>query len=146
MRFIVLSLACGIFTISSASADHELKIVQQWKVVNSGIKVEKYRVILSAEEWEAEWKQVHSRSFPTPDVPKVDFAKQMVLAFHVGAKRTGGYSVEIRRIEKLHDQLKVHVADKKPDGDVVSQALTAPSCFALIQRQDMKVIFIRDQK
>ncbi|MDP3685293.1 MAG: protease complex subunit PrcB family protein [bacterium] len=143
----VLGLGVVLLVTSlSGAGDSDLKILQQWKILNSGVKGEKSKVILSTEEWEAEWKQAHSRSLPMPDVPKVDFRKQMVLAFHIGAKRTSGYAVEIRRVEKLQHGLKVHVREKKPNGDVVSPALTAPSCFALIPKENTKVTFIRDRK
>jgi len=156
MRIPVVLILCfsvaALFTLRLRACDgepkgEELKISDQWREANSGVKEAKTEVIKSESEWESAWKKTHSRIFPQPDVPKVDFHKQMVLAVHAGQKKTGGYSVEFSKVEKAGEEVKAYFIVQTPGPDEVkAQVLTAPSCFAVVPKVEMKVTFVREKK
>src|SRR3954468_17397949 len=60
-------------------------------------------VVRSVAEWTALAKQ-HGRAGPPPPI---DFAHQMLVDFFLGSRPTGGYDVEITRIERQGADLAV---------------------------------------
>lgn len=76
------------------------------------------------------------------NVPKIDFDKHMIIVATAGAKRTGGYSVQITDLPITNDTLTVKwKLNAPPPGSFVTQAFTHPSQAVLVPKFKGKVVF-----
>ncbi len=92
-----------------------------------GIKVRIEYVIDDNESWGSLWEDIHNTSTGYPDLPFVNFSKQVIIAVFIGEFPTGGYSATIKRIEATFAGLKVHVDEVHPgEGCGVTMAFTQP--------------------
>ena len=111
----------------------------------SAIKNRKFVVIRTGKEWEDLW-QLHKKTFlPEQQIPLVDFKQEMVIAFFSGEKRTGGYGIEIMRVEENLEkgQLEVFFLETHPSpNSMVIQALTQPYHIVKLKKVDIPVVFI----
>ncbi len=93
------------------------------------------------------WAEVNSRRFPPPAPPTtIDFKKDMVLAVFLGARSSGGYSIEVASARQRKDgALEVSVRRTAPEpGRVTTQALTQPYHLVTVPRlpKDAAVVFV----
>ncbi|AXG74779.1 protease complex subunit PrcB family protein [Flavobacterium arcticum] len=74
------------------------------------------------------------------DAQKVDFDKNNVVAVFMGQKRSGGYSITIEKVVPVAgtgDTATILVKTTKPKaGEVITMALTAPYCLAVIPKTE----------
>ena len=67
----------------------------------------------------------------------------MVVALFMGERPTGGYAIEITRVERADSGLAVHYRSKGPDqGAMLTQALTQPFHLIKLPRDDGPVRFV----
>ncbi len=123
-----------------------VKILEQWQRQNTGNMKPKAKVIRSAEDWQQTWKAAHARTFPSPEIPQIDFNTHMVLAAYSGAKRTGGYAIEFTDVRVADGTLRAYIHEETPGKKIKSQNITSPACFAVVPRIDMKVEFIKSKE
>jgi len=115
------------------------------KGFRSGIKERKLVVIRTEKEWEEFWHLHKKAILPEQQVPPVDFNQQMVIAVLSGEKRTGGYGIEITRVEENLEksQLEVFFLETHPSPkSMATQALTQPYHIVKLKRVDIPVVFI----
>jgi hypothetical protein len=111
----------------------------------SGVRERKFVVIKSESDWKALWNSHASLSVPPKKPPLVDFQTEMIVAVFSGEKSTGGYSIEITRIEEdsTKHALEVIVHESKPpSGAMVIQALTQPYHIVKLTRIELPVAFV----
>ena len=106
----------------------------------SGFKASAEHVFTGADEFTALWQAHISESMPAMPAPAVDFATSMVIAVFRGEKSSGGFGVQITRIEEL-DAIVVHYELSDPRG-VVTMALTQPFDIVAIPVSDKPVRFV----
>ena len=112
----------------------------------SGVKEARHEVIRDADVWEKFWKQHSVAGSSAEKIPAVDFAREMVIAATMGAKRTGGYTIEIVRVEPAGKSLQIFVKQTSPPpGALTIQALTAPFHFVAVPKSDLKPEFVEDK-
>ncbi|KAF2519250.1 protease complex subunit PrcB family protein [Flavobacterium salilacus subsp. salilacus] len=71
------------------------------------------------------------------EVPEVDFSKNSVVAVFMGQKRSGGYSITIKKVEIDGNTANILVKNTVPEpGAMVTMALTAPYCMAVIPKTE----------
>jgi hypothetical protein len=101
-------------------------------------------VVRSAPEWTALWKK-HTSSEPNPPPPPtIDFANETVAGVFLGEQPTGGYEVEIVRIEKDAAAITLSFIEKQPPpGGIVTQALTQPFHIVRFSAQGSGTIAFR---
>src|SRR5262249_55045159 len=63
-------------------------------LTSSGMEMQQHLVIRNAATWTAVWQQIRGYG-ETTAAPVVDFARQVVIVAALGAKPTGGYSINI---------------------------------------------------
>jgi hypothetical protein len=96
--------------------------------------------VRTASEWQALWKD-HA---PSARLPRVDFAKNMVVGIFLGTRPTGGYSVEIVSVEATGGETVVTFRETRPGRDaMLTQALTSPVHLVRIPQQKGAVRFAR---
>lgn len=126
--------ACGS---QSAPATPPAAEIVRWSGQNGGGDTPATRVLRTAEEWSAFWRQVE-RPAPQP----FDATKQMAVVVALGEKRTGGFSVEIDSAQAADGNLVVTYREAAPDPSMmVTQALTAPWAAAIVPRSTLPVVF-----
>lgn len=109
---------------------------------SSGIRDPRQVVVRDAETWAALWYQHTTGVDPRPPVPGVDFTEEMLVAFFLGEKPTGGYAVEITRILLRSDRVVVRAGLIQPGvDDVVPQVLTQPFHIVRVARTELPVEF-----
>lgn len=97
--------------------------------------------------WKDLWEKANAALVPMPAPPKVDFAKEMVIAVFAGEKPTTGHSIEVSRIERSGDGLLVTVREKAPpEGAMVGQALTYPFHIVRVPAAAGEVEFRREAR
>ena len=105
---------------------------------NSAIEESREVVIRSAKEWTTLWKQVGTGRA----LPKVDFARSMVVGVFLGTRPTGGYTVEITGVQAEGKYLVVSYQERKPGPDeLAAQVITSPYDLALVDRHEGTVRF-----
>lgn len=79
---------------------------------------------------------------PNLAVPKVDYAKEMLLILCLGEKTTGGYQIGIAGIEESSTRVTVTVTEVAPEpGAMVTQALTQPFYIAKLKTTNKRIVF-----
>ncbi|MGE5306680.1 MAG: protease complex subunit PrcB family protein [Alphaproteobacteria bacterium] len=143
-----VSLCLPIFVDCSAEALNtatEYPFVTLAKGSQSGVRERKFVVIKSESDWQALWSTHASLSVPPKKPPLVDFQTEMIVAVFAGEKSTGGYSIEITRIQedttKHALEFIVHES-KPPPGAMVIQALTQPYHIVKLARIELPVTFV----
>ena len=103
----------------------------------SGIMTREQLVMESLDEWGRFWDRHASVHVPAPNAPEVDFSKEMVIAIFSGEKPTGGYSIEITKVELDKDEVTIFFEEVSPEpGQPVTEALTQPFHIVKINRID----------
>jgi len=139
---ISLSLAC-LLNCLAANAAQTLPIRSLKKGTFSGISEVKQEVVKSGDAWEKLWKQHTIAAGESDRIPAVDFSKEMVVVATMGAKRTGGYTIEIVGVEPKDKTLKISVKKTSPPPDAMTiQALTAPFHFVAVPKSNLKPEFV----
>jgi hypothetical protein len=150
MPFVVLVV---VWTASFARADRPLKVgpyslnQMTFTTIDSGqhseIDEPREVVVRTAKEWTALWKE-HGAQKPAP---KIDFARSMVVGVFLGSRPTGGYAVDITRIERDGKNLVVIYRERRPDPQaMVAQIITTPFHLVQVNRHDGQVRFQRPQR
>lgn len=145
----VLMLGRAGVISSSAGLNKEKIISVSFSTIDkgfrSGIKERKFVVIKTEKEWEEFWR-LHKKTFlPEQQIPPVDFKQEMVIAVFSGEKRTGGYGIEIKRVEENLEKsqlevffLETHLSPKS----MVTQDLTQPCHIVKLKKVDVPLVFI----
>jgi hypothetical protein len=136
---LLLMLVSG--AASSAADRPEFKTLAKGSV--SGITEPKQEVIKETDIWEKLWTKHTGRSIPVEKMPAVDLSKEMIVMVTMGRQRTGGYLIEVVKIEPSDRQLRITVKRTSPrSGALTTQALTAPFHFVAIPKSDLKPEFV----
>lgn len=95
-----------------------------------------------AKVWNADMDK--NKLSPRPELPKVDFDKETVLAVFAGEKRTGGYKIKIEKVlqDKDNNVAVLYRASAPKPGGVVTQSFTYPRDVAVIKKVAGKVQFV----
>ena len=134
-------LLLGIQTAYAVSGI-KLKIEKEWKGYHCGY-TEPLRVVIYTEnQWDEIWKKVQVLRLPVPELPKIDFGKEMVIAVFMGTRSSGGYEIEIKNISKTEKEIVVGVEEKEPSSDSLrTMAVTSPYHLVIVKRSSLPVRF-----
>jgi len=147
---IVILILGGSEVIPSSMDSNKEKIISLSfftidKGFRSGIKEQKIIATKKEKEWEDLWRLHKGTSLPGQEIPRIDFEQEMVIAVFSGEKRTGGYGIEIKRVEENLEKgqldafsLETHPSPKS----IVIQALTQPYHIVKLKKVDIPVMFI----
>jgi hypothetical protein len=120
-------------------------IVKEWTGAFSRQETANRVVVKDQKAWEDLWAIMNGRIRPQPELPKIDFDKQMVIGVFMGSRNSGGYSVKITGIES-NGKLTVKVKETSPGrGMAGAAALTQPYHVVLVPKSDKPVEFV-DEK
>ena len=147
MKRILLSslLTLGFTLVICLAADAVDKIAVRTvaKGAFSGVTEAKQEVIKTEAAWDKFLSAHHANAKSAPQLPAVDFAREMVIAVTMGRKNSGGYAVEITGVEATANRLKISVKRTSPvPGAIVITALTAPFHFVAVPKSDLRPEFV----
>jgi hypothetical protein len=115
------------------------------KGFRSGVHTPLQIAARSQSEWTALWRQHASVDSSSQQPPAIDFEREIVIGLFLGDKPTGGYDVQISRVERNNDALTIYYQEKSPlPGAMVTQAVTQPfHIVRIIGEVESDVIFRR---
>ena len=115
------------------------------KGLASGVGQPTQIVVRSQNEWTALWSRHMRAPSAPPPPPSVDFSRDMVVALFMGERPTGGYAIEVTRIERTDAGLAVHYRTTRPDPSAMQmQVLTQPFHLITLLRVDDSVMFVAE--
>lgn len=91
------------------------------KGIYSGHNQKNNYVIVTNKDFEDLWNKVYYKTISKPPLPQIDFNKYMIIAVFEGVKNTGGYDIQIFKINQNGGYLDILVKETSP----------GPSCFAV---------------
>ena len=102
------------------------------------------KVFRDTASWKAFWEK--ARGYLPPELRKIDFEKEVVIAVLAGEKRTGGWKIEVAKVERTPEGgLLVTVREKGPaPGAITTQALTYPYHIVCVPRPSGEIRFKRE--
>ncbi|MFZ5824842.1 MAG: protease complex subunit PrcB family protein [Bacillota bacterium] len=106
-RATLFLLAAMLLTACARNSD-SIPFVTVAQGDQTGIREDEVLLFTEPEAWEAHWRS-HAAVNPEPARPPVDFSTESVLAIYLGEKSTTGHAVEVTRIARGDDRLKVAV-------------------------------------
>ena len=107
----------------------------------SGIALEQPQLfkIETQAQWEQFWSQHRANVIPAPDLPQVDFPREMVIAAVDQDEPSGGFGFEITDIEDVEGRLVVRVRKDVPGPDcVVTAVITQPFHIVRTVQSDLQ--------
>jgi hypothetical protein len=120
----------------------KIRIEKEWRGYYCGITGSSELVIVNENQWKTLWGKVHSLQLPQPQLPKIDFDKEMVIAVFMGEQKSGGYAIEIKEIIKSEEEITVVLEKREPPpGSIQTLALSQPYHIAVIKKFSLPVTF-----
>jgi len=108
----------------------------------SGLDDRQRIVVRDQTQWKDVWQQIWKRTSPVPDLPAIDFTRELVIVAADGSRPTGGYNILIERASDSGGAgINVVIRSVSPGRCGVTQALTQPVDIARVTRRDGAVIF-----
>ena len=115
------------------------------KGLASGVAQPTQIVVRTQDDWGGLWSRHMRTQTAPPPPPPVDFSRDMVVALFMGERPTGGYAIEVTRIERTDSGLSVHYRTTRPDPAAMqAQALTQPFHLVALPRTDGPVTFVAE--
>jgi hypothetical protein len=103
----------------------------------SAIRDSRQIVVRNAGQWAELWAEHIAGQSPTPPLPSVSFATDMIVAVFLGERATSGYAVSIARVEDRGDEVVVSVEVMNPSRDAfVLDVLTSPFHIVTVPRSE----------
>jgi len=134
---------------SSAESNKEGTISLSFSTIDrgfrSGIKERKLVTVKSEKEWGELWRLHKGAFLPEQPVLRVDFKQEMIVAVFSGEKKSGGYGIEITKIEEKQEEgelIVLFLETQPPPKAMVTQALTQPYHIVKTRRIGLPVKFV----
>jgi len=138
--FATLTLLLAL-SITEAAQAHPFPIRTIAKGAISGIQEPTQELIKDQAAWEKTWTRHATRVLEKR--PEVDFSKEMVILVALGRKNTGGYTIEVTKVEPVGDKLQITVRRKSPTpGAMTVQMVTAPFQMVAVPQSDLAPEFV----
>ena len=79
------------------------------------------------DSWQNLWSDIYSTHYPVPELPEVDFSRELIFAVFQGERISGGFFTNITQIDLVEDGYIVYVDELHPGPNCgVTDALTQP--------------------
>lgn len=134
LSLLLMLVACKINVVNNFNMDTTIAFEILKQEAYGGRDAKGTVVVTSQEQLNGLYKELGWN-----DVPAVDFTKNNVVALFMGEKRTGGYSIGIKKVVVKDNTAIITVTETKPEG-MATMALTAPYCIALIPKTKEVVV------
>lgn len=105
----------------------------------SNIDYQTALVIESEEEMQHQFATINRTRKPGLKLPVVDFKKEVLIFAYAGRHNSGGYSVDVSKVNNEDDQIHFYFTIQQPQSDMVSMSLTSPFKIIRVERDDKKI-------
>ena len=113
------------------------------QIANSGVRIPVAKVIRSSGGLSAFMRSLATGLASEHSLPAIDFSRDVVLAICIGERKSGGYSVSVRKIDSDSNVATVYVTVHTPaPGRMVTLALTEPCVLVRAPLANQKVRFV----
>lgn len=151
MKYLTIILSIILFscanTKNTTSNIIEIPFKSIEKSTNGGFENPTTKVITSQAGFEDIWQKIWSRTSDTPQIPKIDFAKNQLLLVAIGAKNNGGYGLEIEKITETKNEIIVNYFETKAgEKCMTTQAIVFPFELIEIGKTSKKIVFNSSEK
>jgi hypothetical protein len=142
--FLLLVLSASVVTaVAFGFSKKKPPVVIEFTTIEagtlSGVTEPMDLLVKGESEWEYLWDLTHRNLVPKPEVPKIDFEKEMVLATLMGERNSSGYKIEIYDIGLEDKIIKVKVKNYETPGNLT--IMTQPYHIVKIRRYPYKIEF-----
>lgn len=104
-----------------------------------------YVLVTSQDQLTNLWYKAYGSQLQVPQVPKVDFSRETVVAAFAGQKPTGGYGLQVRGVSVENGELYVDLVSISPQaGAITTQGLTSPWVLIHVLRGGFDVAWFRN--
>jgi hypothetical protein len=119
-------------------ADDVLSIQEAW----SGFTQPTLTLITNVQDWAIAWGTLYTNVSPQPALPQIDFGSSVLVLAAMGARPSGGYSIEIEEVRAQSGTLHVRVLQRSPGPScVTTAAITAPVHIVQVPREGTHATF-----
>ena len=93
---------------------------------NGGYKTEQYHTVTNPIELQSLYTQLNLSRKPGLPIPDVNFESESIIAFFMGQKMSGGFSIKIDAIKRINKtKVEIRLIETEPE-DMASMAITSP--------------------
>ena len=106
----------------------------------SGLTQPARTIVRDGATWQATWAEIFRNQAPIPQLPAVDFTREIVVVAAMGERRTGGHGIFIEGATEVSTGVTVQLRSVSPDSScIVTLALTQPVDAVRLPRRDTVV-------
>jgi PrcB C-terminal len=99
-------------------------------------------VVRDSANWRALWARINRPFIPAPDLPPIDFSREMIVVAGLGTRPSGGYDIVIESAEQDSAGIEVALRRTGPaPGCPVPAVMTQPLDVARIPASEQRVRF-----
>lgn len=91
-------------------------------------------LIDNQKQWLEIWRVAKGMIEPMPSAPEIDFENEMLAAVFMGKKSSGGYRVQITKIDYVKDTLNISIDYFRRAGGTLLPMITSPYQIAKFPR------------
>ena len=136
MKFIAAPLFSALLLIAAHAQGAGMR---SWQGHQSSITSFEVRVVRQSAAWNDLWKSIGR------EAPEAWREGQIAVAAFAGLKPSGGYGIDVTKIERGKCVIVVRFAEKAPGPHgAVIKMLTAPWSVSLMEASEWPVVFARD--
>ena len=140
-NFVFITLL--LFCISGIGAQASYELIIQDEI--GGPKKPEILVIKEPKALKEFYIGINKTRRPGYALPKVDFKSDAIIILCVGAKPTGGYAMEIDRIENNEEKLSVFITEIIPDATNLTKISTEPFSIYKIKHKSKPIVFVKNK-
>ena len=109
---------------------------------NSGLSQAQQVIVRDRASWEQTWAAIWRNHSPQPELPAVDFSREMIVVAALGSRPTGGYGIFIDSASSGPSGVEIAVRAVSPgNGCAVTLAITNPVDAARVPRREGPIRF-----
>ena len=113
----------------------------------SGVTDRRRLVVRDAARWAELWNELTALQQPRPPIPTIDFSRETIIFASMGLRGTGGYSIQIPRVQEAGGALYASVREVRPGpACIVTQAETAPVVAVRVRQHSGEVLFVEESE
>lgn len=129
IKFLSITLILVTITscaIQNKNSNKEIKLELIESHSHGGFKSEQYHTVTNHIELKQLYTQLNLSRKPGLPIPEVNFETESIIAFFMGQKMSGGFSIKIdsiKQINKTNVEIKLKETEPK---DMATMAITSP--------------------
>ena len=109
---------------------------------NSSFENIGFKVFEDSKDFEDALSMVNKTRQPGLMAPEIDFSKFRVALLQMGSRNSGGYAINVQRVEKTENNIIVYYKNRFPQpGEMVTMALTSPWTMVRFENHNLPVVF-----